>query len=197
VLAGGLGHRMGGSKATVALCGRPLICYPLDALSAALEDVAIIAKPDTELPSLPGVKVWIEPQEPRHPLIGIVEALALAQGRPVLTCAADLPFISSELISSLAQCDPEGAPAVVASSDGQLQPLVGCYQPCALEQLRDLPANVERSLRDVVRSLSPRLLEVPDPNVLFHVGAPDDLLQAAAMLDQRRLRGTPGSASRR
>ncbi len=187
---------MGGSKATVALCGRPLICYPLDAMSEVLGEVAIIAKPDTELPSLPGVKVWIEPQQPRHPLVGIVEALALAHGRPVLTCAADLPFVSPDLISRLARSDPEGAPAVVASSGGQLQPLLACYQPGALEGLRDLAANIERPLRDVVRSLSPRLLEVVDPDSLFNVGAPDDLLQAAAMLDQRRLKGARRGSSR-
>ena len=71
---------MGGSKLTVALRGRPLITYPLDALRAVLEEVAVIGKPDLRLPSLSGVMVWIEPQEPRHPLVGIVEALALAGG---------------------------------------------------------------------------------------------------------------------
>ena len=192
VLAGGLGRRMGGSKAIVALGGRPLICYPLDALNGALKDVAIIAKPDTALPSLPGVTVWIEPDQPRHPLVGIVQALGLARGRAVLACAADLPFVSVELISSLARCDPQGTPAVVASSGGQLEPLLGCYQPSALEPLRDSPGGVERPLREVVQALSPRRLEVLDPEALFNVNAPDDLLQAAAMLDQRKLRGMSG-----
>ena len=59
VLAGGLGTRIGGSKATVGLGGRPLISYPLDALGAVLDDVVVLAKADTELPSLPGMTVWI------------------------------------------------------------------------------------------------------------------------------------------
>src|SRR5271169_6084302 len=99
VLAGGRGIRMGCSKSAVALRGRPLISYPLQALRAALGDVAVIGKPDLELPSLPGVMVWIEPEEPRHPLIGIVEAIALAGGRPVLVCAVDLPFVTPALIT--------------------------------------------------------------------------------------------------
>jgi molybdopterin-guanine dinucleotide biosynthesis protein A len=185
ILAGGSGRRMGGSKATVELSGRPLISYPLEALAAALRDVAIIAKPDTELPSLPGVTVWIEPQSPQHPLVGIVESLALAAGRPVLVCAADLPFVSSELIGSLARCDPQGAPAVIAARCGAIQPLLGCYQPSALEHL-SRAAGEEPPLRELVRAMSPRLLEVEDPDALFNVNAPDDLLQAAAMLDQRR-----------
>jgi molybdopterin-guanine dinucleotide biosynthesis protein A len=186
LLAGGLGRRMGGSKATVALGGRPLICYPLDALTAALKDVVIVAKAETELPSLPDVRVWIEPDQPRDPLLGIVYALEVAQGRAVLACAGDLPFVSPELIRSLARCDPAGAAAVIASRAGQLQPLLGCYQPGALRHLSRHLADGEQPLREVVGGLSPRLLEILDPDALFNVNAPDDLLQAAAMLDQRR-----------
>lgn len=93
VLAGGSGRRMGGSKATVQLRGRPLISYPLEALQRALREVTVIAKADTELPQMPGVTVWIEPTTPRHPLVGIVQALALAAGRPVLIVAGDLSLI--------------------------------------------------------------------------------------------------------
>jgi molybdopterin-guanine dinucleotide biosynthesis protein A len=94
ILAGGRGQRMGGAKATVMLGGRPLITYPLRALSAVLDDVVVQAKADTELPSLPGTTVWIESEPHRHPLIGIVEALGLAGGRPVLVCAVDIPFVT-------------------------------------------------------------------------------------------------------
>ena len=82
ILAGGLGQRIGGAKAVVELGGRPLIAYPLAALAAALSDVAVIAKADTELPMLPGITVWIEPDAPRHPLLGIAEALAACRGAP-------------------------------------------------------------------------------------------------------------------
>jgi len=92
--------------------------------------VAIVAKPDTALPVLEAVTVWREPSEPHHPLVGIVHALTCADGRPVLVCAADMPFLASELLAALAGMDPAGAPAVVASSvERGLQPLLGCYQP--------------------------------------------------------------------
>src|ERR1700730_7277627 len=113
VLAGGLGRRIRGSKAVVRLRGRPLISYPIAALKAVLADVAIITKPDTRLPRLQGVTVWIEPEAPRHPLVGIVQGLALAGGRPVLACAADLPFVTPALIREIVGTDPAGAPAVV------------------------------------------------------------------------------------
>ena len=75
--------------------------------------------------------VWIEPDYPRNPLLGIVEALALAGGRPVLVCPADLPFITPALLRALAASPEDDAPAIVASVDGVIRPLVGCYRPHA------------------------------------------------------------------
>jgi molybdopterin-guanine dinucleotide biosynthesis protein A len=174
---------MGGAKAMVELAGRPLISYPLEALAAALGEVAVLAKADTELPSLPGATIWVEPQVHHHPLVGISQALALAGGRPALVCAVDLPFVTPELIGRLAATDPDGAPAVLASHGGAIQPLLGCYQPSALELLG--PAH-DRPLRELIAAIKPRLLEVDDPDALFNINVPDDLLRAAATLDRRR-----------
>ena len=184
ILAGGRGRRLGGAKATVLLGGRPLISYPLEALSAALGEVVVLAKADTELPSLPGTTVWIEPQTRHHPAVGIVQALGLAGGRPVLVCAADLPFVTPALLRELANTDPENAAAVIACARGEIQPLLGCYRPTAARLL----SNVEDApLREQVSAFPPRLVEVEDPHELFNVNAPEDLLQAAAMLDRQRL----------
>src|SRR5215213_10959902 len=90
VLAGGLGRRLGGDKAIVELEGRALVLYPLDALHEVCDDVAVVAKRDTLLPPLAGVAdLWIEPDEPRHPLVGVAHALGLAVGRPVLVVPVD------------------------------------------------------------------------------------------------------------
>jgi molybdenum cofactor guanylyltransferase len=186
ILAGGVGRRMGGSKAVVRLGGRPLILYPLEALALALDDVAVIAKADTLLPSLPGVTIWIEPPTPRHPLVGITHALALAGRRAILVCAGDLPFVTPELIDRLAHADPAGTPAVVASLDGEMQPLLGCYQQAAAAPLAPAAAAANVPVRDAIAAIGPRLFEVEDPDELFNVNAPDDLLMASAMLDRRR-----------
>jgi molybdopterin-guanine dinucleotide biosynthesis protein A len=85
-------------------------------------------------------------------------------------------------VRTLASGDPELTPAVVASAGGITQPLLGCYQPRAAHHLR---AGDERPLREQVTELSPRVVEVEDPRELFNVNAPEDLLQAAAMLDGR------------
>jgi molybdopterin-guanine dinucleotide biosynthesis protein A len=183
VLAGGRGIRMGGSKLNVQLRGQPLIEYPLAALRAALDDVAVIAKPDVRLPPLRGVMLWIEPETPQHPLVGLVEALSLAGGRPVLVCPADLPFVTPGLIRRLAESSADQAPAVIASLEGRTQPLLGCYQPIAGKLLEAAARAGSASVREAVAAIGPRLLEVDNPDELFNVNSPEDLLVAAAMLD--------------
>ena len=187
ILAGGGGRRIGGDKATVELHGRPLISYPLESVREALGRVAILAKPDTKLPYVSGVTVWIEPETRRHPVFGIMQALALADGRPVVVCGADLPFVSAGLVKRLAKANPGRSPAVIACTRGEMQPLLGCYQRRALPLLRAHAEAASSPLRETVRTLDPVLFEVDDPDELFDVDTPDDLLQAAAMLDRRRL----------
>lgn len=189
VLAGGLGRRIGGSKAIVELAHRPLISYPVEAMWKALGNVAIVTKSDVELPTMPGAVIWIEPQEPRHPLTGILYALALAGGRPVLVCASDMPLVRPELISALASADPRGASAVLASWHGEIQPLLGCYQQSAVEPLSAAAREPGVRLRDAVAALNPAHYEVEDPDCLFNVNSPEELLQAAALLDRRRAAG--------
>ncbi len=186
VLAGGLGRRLGGPKATIHLRGRPLISYPLEALGRSLGRVVVVAKPDSELPPLPGVEAWIEPEQPRHPLTGLVHALSLARGSRVVVCACDLPLVTSALIREIADADPGEGLAVIASSAGRAQPLVGCYQPAALGPLRVSLGREGISLREAVRTCRPRIVEVGEPSLLFNVNTPEDLLRASSLLGEQR-----------
>lgn len=196
VLAGGLGRRIGGRKAVVEVSGRPLLAYVLDALRGALEEVVIVAKADTALPpSVPdGVTAWIEPDEPRHPVAGIVHALRCAGGRPVLVCACDLPLVTAELVRALAATDPVGRPAVVARREGALEPLLGLYAPAALEALAAFDATAPA--RALVGALDPVPFDVPDGELLLNVNAPEDVLHAAAALSRRsRTSNAPAARS--
>lgn len=185
VLAGGAGRRLGGDKAKVRLEGRPLISYPLDALWRALGTVAVVAKRDSELPPLPGVTIWIEPDEPRHPLTGIVHALRQAEGRSVLVCATDLPLVGEQLIRRLAEADPGAAPAAVACVDGRPQPALARYDLAALKPLAAALGQPARPLTEIVLGIGPNLVEVAEAEELFNVNTPEDLLQVRAALGRR------------
>jgi molybdopterin-guanine dinucleotide biosynthesis protein A len=186
VLAGGSGRRIGGGKAIVELHGRPLVSYPVGVLQAALGRVAVVAKADTELPPLPGVEIWTEPEHPRHPLTGIVHALDGAEGRAVVVAAADMPFLTEQLVRRVATAEAGGRPAVVPRAGGRVQPLLARYEPSALPLLRAArDAAATRPLTAVVEELGPLLLEVDgDAEAFFNVNLPEDLLTATAMMDR-------------
>ena len=184
VLAGGAGRRIGGDKATVELEGRPLLLYPLAVLRAVLDDVAVVAKRATILPALdPDVEIWLEADEPRHPLAGVVHGLRCARGRPVVVVAGDMPFVTRGLVAALARERARGAVAVVPRAAGGLQPLCARYDSRALTALA--ACDFASPARDVVAAMSPRIVDWPDDEPFFNVNHPEDILQAAALLSGR------------
>jgi molybdopterin-guanine dinucleotide biosynthesis protein A len=179
VLAGGLGTRMGsGSKPAALLSGRPRVERPLEALEAVCERVAVVCKQGTELPALgPGVERWDEPDEPRHPLTGIVHALERAEA-PVLVCAADMPFVTPGTLRALRDRLGDRA-AVVGTAEGRLQPLLAAYAPRALEVLRGAGPGVR--LTAAVRGLDPLEVAVPAREAMS-IDTPEALARAEALL---------------
>lgn len=184
VLAGGIGRRLGAPKAAAELTGRALISYPLAALAAVCERVVVVCKRDTELPPLDAER-WDEPDEPRHPIAGIVHALERAGG-PVLVCAADMPFVTPVVCALIAAELRPGFKAAVAFSDGRLQPLLAAYAPEALEALRTAPQS--QPLTRTAESLTPITIGV-ESEVVFNVNTPGDLAEA-----ERRLRSGSSAA---
>jgi molybdenum cofactor guanylyltransferase len=180
ILAGGRGRRMGGGKPARELGGRPLIAWPAAALGEACARVAVVAKADVELPALPGVERWDEPDPEHHPARGIAHALERAGG-PVLVCAADMPFVTSDACRTLIEALGD-APAAVAVAGGVMQPVFAAYAPPALEAFRAAPPDA--ALIRTVDGLGPVLVEV-DPAVVRSVNTEEDLARAEAELGLR------------
>jgi molybdopterin-guanine dinucleotide biosynthesis protein A len=179
LLAGGSGSRLGrSSKPAAVLAGHPLAWYPAQALAAVCERVAVVCKSDTQLPPLPDVERWDEPDEPRHPLTGIVHALETADG-PVLVCAADMPFVTADACRTLLQVAGQGGSAVVATADGVLQPTFALYAPSALDVLRAAPADAP--LTSTVEELDPVRVALPAA-LVRGVNTPEELAEAEGLL---------------
>ena len=66
------------------------------------------------------VPVWLEPDEPFHPLTGLVAALE--RGEPVVAVACDQPWVTAELLAG--SRTPRGGGVAV---DGEYEPFPGCY----------------------------------------------------------------------
>jgi molybdopterin-guanine dinucleotide biosynthesis protein A len=187
VLAGGLGRRIGGDKGMVELDGRPLLGYPVAALRAVLEQVVIVARPETLLPAevTRETAVWTEPDgQARHPACGIAHALRCAPGRAVVVVACDMPLLSGELLRALAFTDADGAPALVPRAAGVLQPLCARYEQAALAPLEHFEDGAR--MTDLAEALGPAILEWPEERPFLSVNAPEDVLTASAALAAAR-----------
>jgi molybdopterin-guanine dinucleotide biosynthesis protein A len=150
----------------------------VEALSAVCDRVAVVCKRSTSLPSVDGAERWEEPDEPRHPLTGIVHALTRARGEPVLVCAADMPFVTADACRTLLAAPQKGL-AVVAAADGVLQPTFGLYAPGALEPLRAAPP--DGRLTDAVEALAPTRVAFP-ARLVRSVNTPEELAEAERLL---------------
>lgn len=190
VLAGGAGRRLdpnGRGKAARHLAGRPLAAYPAAVLASVCERVAVVCKPDTPLPELPGVERWDEPAEPRHPLTGIVHALERA-GQAVLVCAADMPLVTAEACRSLLTVAARGGSAATVAVAGEvLQPVFAVYAPSALATLRDAPKSVR--LTEAVEALHPVRVALPE-RLMLSVNTPADLDAAETALREGQRRSS-------
>ncbi len=186
ILAGGRAARLERPKAIAPLAGRPLLEFPRQALENAGLRTVVVAKRDSPLPPN-APPLWEEPDEPVHPLLGIVTALERAQGRALLACACDTPFLTPRLVAHIARLDE---PLVIPRAGGRLHPLLARYTPSLLPALRE---GLERSapLHETISALEPRIVEGPelaafgDPaRLLFNVNTPADLELAETMFDQ-------------
>ncbi|HTZ88613.1 MAG TPA: NTP transferase domain-containing protein [Solirubrobacteraceae bacterium] len=193
VLAGGRGRRIGGAKPTRALAGRPLIDYPLAAARAANLEVVVVAKRDDELPAELAVPTVIEPEEPRHPLCGVLAALEhAAREAPetaVVLVGCDMPFLAPSLLRSLADAHRG---AVLIEISGRAQPLPSRCLPEHAGLLRDSLAK-QAPLGEALRSLGPEIIDervlsrFGDARRLFlSVDRPEDLQSAERLLTPPR-----------
>lgn len=166
---------MGRPKPVVELGGRPLISYPVEAARQAGLEPWVVAKRGTELPPT-GCRLLLEPDEPRHPLLGVVTALRTARPAPVIAVAADMPFVTGELLSGLAAA---GSTATV-EAEGRLQPLLARYEAATLEPLeRALAAGAAATA--ALAELEPATIKAPDL-ACFNVNSPADLERAERLL---------------
>jgi molybdopterin-guanine dinucleotide biosynthesis protein A len=173
VLAGGLGSRIGGDKAMVQLAGRPLISYALDAARSAGLGVVVVAKSTTRLPPL-DVPLLLEPDEPTHPLLGIITALARYPA--VVALPSDMPFVTAVDLAALAAM-PDDLAVLWPN-----QPFPSLYRRALLPQLR-MALEAGASMRSTqAQSSAPAAIASTRPASQLSVNTNEDLARAEYML---------------
>jgi molybdopterin-guanine dinucleotide biosynthesis protein A len=176
ILAGGRGTRIGGDKALIELAGRPLITYPLQAAQEAGLPTVIVAKKTTKLPPVTA-QLLLEPDEPSHPLLGIITALEHHPAIIALPC--DMPFVLPLQLVALA-----GMAADVATlSPGQPFPSLYRYSQMAL--LREaMQAGASVRSTQAQSDLAPASAASTNPASQLTINTPAGLAEAERLLSR-------------
>lgn len=118
ILAGGASTRMGRDKALVPVAGVPMVERVAAALRQAAGEVVVVGREG----SLVGIRCLPDRVDgPRGPLAGLANALAAAEGRPVLLVAVDQPLVRPETLQHLAaRIGPDRAVVPLAGGTRQV-----------------------------------------------------------------------------
>ena len=160
LLAGGASRRFGRPKIVEPVDGAPLFHLPLRALLDSCDDVVIVLSPDAPEPPLPTdganrVSFARDNVAYEGPLAGTRIGLEHVRGEHAAVLAADMPGVSSRLLSLMAE-RAASAPhrAVVLRDVDGPRPLPAILNVApALALARELLESGERRLRALVEGL--------------------------------------------
>ncbi|HVH09427.1 MAG TPA: molybdenum cofactor guanylyltransferase [Gemmatimonadales bacterium] len=194
VLAGGAARRYGGRpKGLVALGGRRLLDWVVDALAAVTGALPLLVANAPEAPAWrPDLRTLPDVRPDCGSLGGIYTAVVSGAG-PVLCVAWDMPFVTPALLAALVD-GAAGWDVFLPESDGRrgVEPLCGVYGPaCGPAIERRLAEGDLRAIgfHDAVQVGTLPLERVKafgDPDTLFlNVNTPADLERAEAAWRQR------------
>ena len=128
ILAGGTSSRMGKDKAELLLENQSFIQRIADALFAVINSVTVVGRSSTD----PRLKTALDVYPSWGALGGLHAALQSCTSSWAFVIACDLPFVTSELVSCLADERSQYEAVVCIQPDGRPQPLCALYsvQPC-------------------------------------------------------------------
>lgn len=185
ILCGGRGHRMGGlDKSTLMIDGQSILTRQLSALRPLTPHLMLIDR-TSDRPAPPGVTVYADRIPDAGPLGGIMTALDGAPTDRVLVLACDLPFVTTEFLSALAECHDD-ADVIAPRDPAGRYALCAVFHRRAADTLRALVSRGHLSVHAALEQLS--VAEVPpavraacdtDGRLLMNVNTPQDYTRAA------------------
>jgi molybdopterin-guanine dinucleotide biosynthesis protein A len=189
ILAGGRATRMGGTdKGLVAVNGRPMIAWVLDALRPQVADVLINANRNHDVYGEFGSRVVDDGDSDfRGPLAGIASGMRAARTPWVAVVPCDSPLIHGDLVARLYEAAVASGSRIAAAHDGErLQPV---FALLARDLLDDLAGYLDDGERKIDRWYARHGFERVDcsdvAESFANINAPDDKRALEAALAER------------
>ena len=145
---------MGRDKAMMEINGKPMAAHIVEALDPLFSDILISVREFRSDVTLPQI---IDTSSERGPMIGINSALQAVQTDWLFVIACDMPFVSTDLIHTLA-LKRENHHAVLTHVDDRAQPLFGFYAKSSLPLMQSRIAEGQRSMMRLLDELDVWLL---------------------------------------
>jgi molybdenum cofactor guanylyltransferase len=187
---------MGRDKAALPFGDETLLRRVVRIVSAAVDDVVVVARAGQELPALPAdVRVVFDDVEGRGPLGGLGPGLRASRADAVFATGCDAPFLQRAVIdllfARLATSD-----AAVAETDGHPHPLCAVYRASIAPTVDRLVAENRLRAADlagVVRSVrvTESELRAVDPDLASFVNCNTQEAYEAALRRATGLRDFP------
>lgn len=188
VLAGGKSGRMGTDKALLSICGRTMLTWQCEKLLRLGAEQLLISGAGYRVPGT-------ETAEDRYPdcgpLGGLASALLRARNEICLVLSVDVPLISEETLKALLRAHSEGGVPITLLRDGKgrIEPLLGIYERCLAEEMRERLARGERAVRCLLREGNHRCINVAcGEEELLNCNTPEDyahLCKIASRMERR------------
>ena len=182
ILAGGTSSRMGKEKGEVLVVNLSLIQRIADTLFAVNNSVSVVGRRSTD----PRLKTALDVYPSWGALGGLHAALQSCTSSWAFVIACDLPFVTSELVSCLADERSQYEAVVCIQQDGRPQPLCALYsvQPCLSVAAKLIDEGKRRPL-DLLERVNTRwvpfseLTELPRSEKFFvNINTPEDYYEA-------------------
>ena len=199
IMAGGAGSRLGrGEKPLISICGKPMLAYVIDAVSAAGLVPVVAASPKT-----PMTMNWCRAHGItfcRAGGIGYVEDMVSAvqtldDPHPLFVCVADIPCITAEMFQQIADlyyasgkdaCSVWVPAARVTACRGDMP-----YRE-QVHGVEACPAGINILRGDLIKQPQDELQVLLDePGLSLNVNTPDDCLRAENFLKIVQEKGSP------
>jgi molybdenum cofactor guanylyltransferase len=134
ILAGGNSRRLGSEKSLLVFGGKPLICWTVEKLHLAADEVIIVARSKDHAEHLKKLAIeaifaW-DSIEGFGPVAGLDAGMRRARGSLVFATGCDLPFLNLQVIEKLfdlAQKEEGYDATVPIQPNGYVEPLHSVY----------------------------------------------------------------------
>ena len=105
ILAGGNSRRLGAEKSLLEFGGKPLICWTIEKLNLAADEVIVVARSKDHAEHLKKLAIeavfaW-DSVEGYGPVAGLDAGMRRAKGSLVFATGCDLPFLNLQVIEKL------------------------------------------------------------------------------------------------